>query len=104
MTKEQRESNRAMMYALIKESETSGLSHKDYIASKGIRPWIFYYWKKQYRDFQDQDEKQSGFIPLSLTGKQTLEPGQIEFIFPNGVRAVVTGEISSTVVRLLTGM
>jgi hypothetical protein len=104
MTKAQRESIRAKMIALIKESEESTLNATDFITSKGLRPHIFYYWKRQYLNTKAQSKKKATFIPIAIREKQTTTGGQIEFFFTNGNRAVIKGDISATTLQTLMGL
>jgi len=104
MTKAQREAIRSKMIAVVKESEESTLSAKDFIASKGIRPHIFYYWKRQYLNSKVRTKKKTPFIPITINEKQSTTDGQIEFFFFNGNRAVIKGEVSAAMMRTLMGL
>ncbi len=104
MTKSERETSRTKMIAVVKESEESTLSAKDFIASKGIPQHIFYYWKRQYLNSKVRIKKKTPFIPITIAEKQVSSDGCIEFFFSNGNRAVVKGDISATTLRILMGI
>ena len=91
------------MMALVKESEVSSLNGKDFIATKGIRSHIFYYWKRQYLNSKVRIKKKSPFIPITIAEKTASTDGHIEFFFSNGNRAVIKGEISASMLRTLMG-
>lgn len=104
MTKEERQEIRANMFSLIKESEESRLSQKEFIETKGIRPYVFYYWKKQYQNSKKPQKKKAPFLPISITMPPQATTGQIEFFLPNGIRAVITGENAATALHILIGL
>lgn len=104
MIKAERETIKLQMPALVKECEESSLSAKDFIASKGIRSHIFYYWKRQYLNSKLLPKKKAPFIPITISEEQVTSKGQIEFFFTNGNRAVVRGDVSAATLRTLMGL
>lgn len=104
MTKSERKIIRAKMLAMVKESEESTMSAKDFITTKGIRPHIFYYWKKEYLNLKSRPKNEISFLPISISEKQITTDGQIEFFFSGGNRAVVKGDVSATTLRTLMGI
>lgn len=104
MTKSERKSIRTKMLALVKESEDSTMSAKDFITTKGIRPHIFYYWKRQYLNLKSRPKSEMTFLPISISEKQNTTNGHIEFFFSGGNRAIVKGDISTSTLRTLMGI
>ncbi|MDT7827672.1 hypothetical protein RQM65_06385 [Pricia sp. S334] len=69
------------MFALIDEFENGVLSGKDFCRAKGLVPSTFYYWKKKKARIDTGSS--TGFVTI---GPNPLMDGNLELIYPNGIR------------------
>lgn len=69
------------MLALIGEFESSPLNGRDFCRDKGLLPSTFYYWKK--KKAQRETQESGGFIAIR---PKTGMDGNLELIYPNGIR------------------
>jgi hypothetical protein len=74
---------REEMLLLMEEFGKSGLSQKEFSASKGIPFHRFNYW---YRKLKKENEEPAGFVPLDTLKPDVFPVGQFELEYPNGVR------------------
>ena len=78
------------MFPLIRSWEESGQSQKDFCANQGIKPHVFWYWLRRYREegHQAKDRpKGQGFIPLKVEAAME-ESVLAEIIYANGTRLI----------------
>lgn len=69
------------MFALVEEYEHSDLSARDFCKDKGLVPSTFYYWKK--KKAQMETGSSAGFVTI---GPNPVTEGNLELIYPNGIR------------------
>jgi len=69
------------MFALIEEFEDSSLNGREFCKEKGLLPSTFYYWKK--KKAQEETSVSGGFVAIHPKSEIT---GNLELIYPNGVR------------------
>lgn len=100
-TPKQKVRTSAEMFPLIEEWESSGLPQKEFCIDRRIKPHIFWYWLRQYRDSKQHPGKEAGgFIPVEVEGPAT--PAVLaEIIYPDGTRLVFKERVSLAVLREL---
>lgn len=69
------------MFALIEAYERSDLSGRDFCRDKGLVPSTFYYWKKKKAQMETGSD--TGFVTI---GPNPVTEGNLELIYPNGIR------------------
>ena len=69
------------MFALIEEYECSDLNGRDFCRDNGLVPSTFYYWKK--KKAQMETGSNTGFVTI---GPNPVMDGDLELIYPNGIR------------------
>lgn len=77
----------AEMFPLIRQWEASDLNQREFCVRHGIKPHIFWYWLRRYRDQQESSDKRQGFIPIAVEAS----PGEAvfaEIIYVDGTRLV----------------
>lgn len=74
------------MFSLIDEYHNSGVSMRDFTSSKGIKFSTFTYWVRKKKRIKEQSATGS-FIPLNVK-QQKSGSGDIEVLYPNGVRII----------------
>ncbi|MGE8422145.1 IS66 family insertion sequence element accessory protein TnpA [Sphingobacterium thalpophilum] len=77
-----KEEKRVRMFAMIADWQRSGMSKKRYCAENGINEATFYYW---FSLSKENDTSRGGFIAMD----KTCGKGDVEVIYPNGVRIKV---------------
>lgn len=76
------------MFPLIRAWEESGQSQKEFCIAHGIKPHIFWYWLRRYReDKHQQKEPPKGFIPVKVEAA-TEDTVLAEIIYSDGTRLV----------------
>lgn len=89
---------RQQMFQLIEQWSQSSLSQKQFCQDNHIKPAMFNYWLRRYR--QQQDTSSSAFLQVKVNTPQGDHRFTLEY--PNGVRLMVPGDISpSTLGRLI---
>jgi hypothetical protein len=75
---------------------------------KGIALSTFQYWAKKYREEFTKDEASDEppvFIPVEVQADTEPErdhvPGQLHFLFPNGIRVMCPESVSPVVLKIL---
>lgn len=91
---------REEMILLIEEFKVSGLSQKEFSASKGMGFHKFNYW---YRKLKTEKENAypSGFIRLDTTKADSAVFGELELEYPNGVKLKISSGDLSLVSHLI---
>lgn len=89
------------MFPLIRSWEESGQSQKDFCAQQGIKPHIFWYWLRRYREGQqDKEEPVAGFIPIQVEGRGE-DLVLAEIIYGDGTRVVFKERVGVQLLRSL---
>ena len=96
------------MYSHIEAFRVSKQSQKIYCKQKGLALSTFQYWAKKYREEFSQAETSDetpGFIPVQVQSDpepdQVLAPGQLHFLFPNGIQVMCTENVDHQVLKVL---
>jgi len=96
------------MYSHVETCKSSRQPQKIYCKQKGIAYSTFQYWAKKYREeFSENDNSGDtpGFISVRVQpdpeSDQVHVPGQLHFLFPNGIQVMCPESVSPEVLRLL---
>jgi hypothetical protein len=82
MRQTERRRDKAEMYPLIEQWQSSGLSKQAFCERQEIAKSVFYYWHKRYK----ADLSPGGFLPIKIGQiKSTPANSFIEVGYPNGV-------------------
>lgn len=79
MIKEQRQYRHKEMFALYNLWQESGLTQHKFCQEQGIKPSVFNYWIKKFRD---PHEASPGFVQMELAPGNAMG---IEVLYPNGI-------------------
>lgn len=86
-------------------------SQKTYCKQKGLALSTFQYWAKKYREeFSkvEDSEESPGFIPVQVQpdpeAKEEHTPGQLHFLFPNGIKVKCSENVSAEVLNRLLNL
>lgn len=78
----------AEMFPLIQRWERSGLRQKEFCIQQGIKPSVFWYWLRRYREEgQPAAEGAPGFVSIEMDAP-AIESALVEVIYPDGTRLV----------------
>lgn len=78
----------AEMFPLIQEWEQSELRQKEFCIQHGIKPHVFWYWLRRYREEgQAAPQASPGFVSVEMEEAPT-ESVLAEVIYPDGTRLV----------------
>ena len=77
----------AEMFPLIRQWEESDLNQREFCARHGIKPHIFGYWLRRYREQQQPSDKSKGFIPIEVEAASGAAVFA-EIIYVDGTRLV----------------
>jgi len=107
MIKTQRHTQ-AEMFAQVEAWRKSNLPQKIYCTQQGLAYSTFQYWAKKYREeFSDQGAQEftPGFIPVKVEPdpetNQVRIPGQLHFLFPNGIQVMCPESVHPEVLKTL---
>ena len=96
------------MFSHVEACRSSKQSQADYCKKKGIALSTFQYWAKKYREEFTKDEaseETSGFIPIQVQPDPETEqkrmPGQLHFLFPNGIQVMCPENVDPEVLKTL---
>lgn len=78
----------AEMFPLIRQWEESDMNQREFCTCHGIKPHIFGYWLRRYREQQHPSDKSKGFIPIEVEAAVPDEAVFAEIIYVNGTRLV----------------
>lgn len=84
------------MFALIDEFQIGDLNGRDFCKVKGLVPSTFYYWKK--KKAQIDTGSSTGFVTI---GPNPMMDGNLELIYPNGIRLRLETSQFSLIGKLL---
>lgn len=78
----------AEMFPLIRKWERSNLNRKEFCALHDIKPHIFWYWLRRYREEGQVAPKEGrGFVSVEMA-ESPEEAVMAEVIYPDGTRVV----------------
>ena len=78
----------AEMFPLIEKWEGSDLSQKEFYNRHGIKPHVFWYWLRRYREEGQAPAKEAqGFVSVEMEAA-SFESALAEIIYPDGTRLV----------------
>lgn len=82
------------MFPLIQQWEGSGLSQKAFCNDRGIKPHVFDYWLRRYRE-QGQlvDRAPCGFVSVEMD-QVPSESVMAEVIYPDGTHLILKQGVS----------
>ncbi|APS40260.1 hypothetical protein [Salegentibacter sp. T436] len=83
------------MNTLVNEYRNSGLSAKAFSKEKGIRPSTFCYWIRKKKD----EDQPGGFV--EVTRGLNWSSGELELIYPNGVKLQMNAADLGLIARLV---
>ena len=87
----------------LNQWKESGLSKKDYCEHTGINYWAFKRWCYQYGYVKRRSARsQNGFIQLNPTSMGPI--GNMEVIYPNGVRIQLPATNNKELLRTLVNL
>jgi len=96
------------MFTHVEACRSSKQSQKIYCQNKGIALSTFQYWAKKYREEFSKDEasnETAGFIPVQVQPDSEVEqerfPGQLHFLFPNGIQVMCPENVDHQVLKVL---
>jgi len=95
------------MYSHVEACRRSKQSQKIYCEQQHIALSTFQYWAKKYREAFSEDEdadSRPGFIPVQVQPDsepdQVRVPGQLHFLFPNGIQVMCPESVNPEVLRM----
>lgn len=89
------------MFPLIQEWEDSGLSQKAFCNAHEIKPHVFWYWLRRYRDQGPLvNRESSGFVSVQKD-RPSAESVMAEIIYPDGTRLLLKEGVSLSFLRSL---
>lgn len=96
------------MFAHIEACHKSNQVQKIYCEQYGIAHSTFYHWAKKYREYKTgpvYSNTSPGFIPVRIQpdaqSDQAGIPGQLHFLFPNGIRVMCSERVHPEVLKTL---
>lgn len=102
--KERKQYTKDQMYAIIRELEASGLTQEVFLKKRDISKSTFGYWRKKYlQDHLPKQAPSSRLIPVQIEPETNplTESSNLEIIYPNGVRIILSGQVDAKQVRKL---
>ena len=75
----------AEMFPLIRSWEASELSQKEFCARHELKPHIFWYWLRRYREKEQSGRSPQNFIPIKMESSEE-KSSFAEIIYPDGTR------------------
>ena len=96
------------MFLHVEACRSSQQQQKIYCEQKGIALSTFQYWAKNYREEFSKDEafdETPDFISVQVQPdpetKQENVPGQLQFLFPNGIQVMCSENVDHQVLKAL---
>ena len=98
------------MFSHVEAYKRSKQSQKIYCKQHGIALSTFQYWAKKYREeFSEEGASDAnetpGFIPVQVQPDPEIDqvhpPGQLHFLFPNGIQVMCPENVQPEVLRTL---
>jgi hypothetical protein len=100
--------SRFEMYSHVEACKRSKQSQKIYCKEQDIALSTFQYWAKKYREEFSEDGysgETPGFIPVQVQPDPEIDqvcvPGQLHFLFPNGIQVMCPAGVQPEVLRTL---
>lgn len=88
------------MFPLVAQWVESRETQKEFCQFHSLSLGTFSYWVKKYREQNSFPEKPGGFVSLSIAGPSR---GEIEVVYPNGVKIQTFLEAEAVFIRDLAG-
>lgn len=89
------------MFPLIEKWEGSNLSQKEFYNRHGIKPHVFWYWLRRYREEQQASPKQAeGFVSVEME-EVCCESALAEIIYPDGTRLILRERVGLSFIQSL---
>ena len=99
------------MYSHVEACRSSKQSQTIYCKGKGLALSTFQYWAKKYREefsVAEASDETPGFIPVQVQPDpepdQVHVPGQLHFLFPNGIQVMCPESVSPEVLKTLLNL
>lgn len=94
------------MYPVVKGFSTSGLTHKEYCKSLGLKYGTYKYWCRKYKAEKKIPTKKgkkatSEFIDLKVSVPPVVSDS-LEIVYPNGVRLQLSTPLDGTGISTLS--
>ena len=96
------------MFSHVEAFKRSKQSQKIYCEQQHIALSTFQYWAKKYREEFSEDkasDETPGFIPVQVQpdpeSDQMHVPGQLHFLFPNGIQVMCPESVNPEVLKTL---
>jgi len=96
------------MYSHVEAYRSIKQSQKIYCNQKGLALSTFQYWAKKYREeFSEAEvsDETPGFIPVQVKPDTEPDPvhvpGQLHFLFPNGIQVMCPEGVDPQVLKTL---
>ena len=96
------------MYSHVETCKSSRQPQKIYCKQKSLALSTFLYWAKKYREefsVAEASDETLGFISLQVQPDpepdQVHAPGQLHFLFPNGIQVMCPESVNPEVLRML---
>jgi transposase-like protein len=84
------------MFPLIQEWGRSSLSQKEFYTHHRIKPHVFYYWLRRYREEEEPASKGAGgFVSVEMAEEEPSEAVLAEVIYSDGTRLVLKERVSA---------
>ena len=84
------------MFPLIREWERGSLSQKEFCTRHGIKPHVFRYWLRRYREEGKLVRQATGsFVSIEMAEEVPGQEALVEVIYPDGTRLVFKERVSS---------
>jgi hypothetical protein len=103
MNKAEKDQHYKEMISIIREWESSGTTQVQYFTDHGLKPSLFYYWLKRYRE----SSSPGGFVPVQVVrGKNTGKTSEaiIMIRYPNGTSIHLPYSTPLSTIRTLAGL
>ena len=103
--KERKQYTKDQMYAIIRELEASGLTQEVFLKRRDISKSTFGYWRKKYlQDHLPKQPPSSRLIPVQIEPETfpLTESNNLEIIYPNGVRIILSGQVDGLPLKKCT--
>lgn len=90
----------AEMFPLMRSWEQSDLSPKDFCARHDMKPHIFWYWLRRYREKDQAASSQQNFIPIKMESGEEKSPFA-RIIYPDGTQLLIREQVDLKDLRSL---
>lgn len=91
------------MFPLIQKWEGSGVSQKAFCNTHQVKPHVFWYWLRRYREQQGQmvgPQPSPGFVSIQMDHSPS-ETVLAEVIYPDGTRLILKEGVSLSFLQSL---